>query len=555
MRTKKLSRQLKKTLLTEDLERDQKIIKTWLLEKFQGPEIPGPLLNWVDGIPDFLDTIEAAYEQYENNLSHAQRSLEISTQEVEDRNRLLRIENRKVSNLLNHMRQAVFSVENGGEIVGPVSKYSEIVFGESIIGQNVFQCLYDQIPQESEQYSGLQSAMNAVFGESLMQWELVEDHFPRRLIRSIWNDQGSISEQVLKVVASPIWDEQGLLEKIMYVVEDVTEVEKLEKKVAEERAQSSRNLQMIQELLTVRDQGVSQFLSRSESVISESILAVESLLGSSAFFSNLLKELHTIKGNARVLGFLLISSTAHRVESGVIQLRNQILNRPDLPSEILTEIQSLLQALMSIVNEYRTLLSQVFGEKFYQAEKQEDILTKFKKYDSMVNQISRECGKEVEYVVLGDPCVLSADQTTLLQDAVIHLLRNSIDHGLESIEARKKSGKSRIGRIEIVCRESPTAVHISVSDDGYGIDPEQIAKKAITSGLVTVDQVYQMNSDQKLNLIFVPGFSIKEQVSEISGRGLGLDIVKANIEDLLHGSLQIDTRVDYGTCFTIKIPR
>lgn len=555
MRTKKLSRQLKKTLDSEDVERDLCIIKSWLLEKFQGPEIPGPLLNWVDRFPGFLDLVETSYEQYENNLSHAQRSLEISSQEVEDRNRLLRIENRKVSNLLDHMRQAVFSVERGGEIVGPVSKYSEMVFGSSIIGQNVFECLYQHIPHDSEQFSALESAMNAVFGESHLQWDLVEDHFPRRLTRSFTNDHESKVEQVLKIVASPIWDEQGLLEKIMYVVEDVTEVEKLEKKVAEERAQSSRNLQMIQEFLSVRDQGVSQFFSKSESVISDSILAVESLVESTDFFSNLLKDLHTIKGNARILGFLLISSTAHRVESGIIELRNQILNQPDVPSAIPNEIQSLLQALISIVNEYRTLLGQVFGDHFYQADNQEDLLTKLKKYESMVKQIATECGKEVEYVVLGDSCVLPSDQISLLQDAVVHLLRNSIDHGLEPANDRMKSGKNPIGRIEIVCRDSPTAIHISVSDDGYGIDPEWIAKKVISSGLLSVDQIQKMNSDQKLNLIFIPGFSTKDAVNEISGRGVGLDIVKANIEGPLQGSIQIDTRVQFGTCFTIRIPR
>lgn len=564
MRSKKLSRQLKKSLDCEEIETEIEAIKGWLQTKGEEPGFPGSLSKLVENFSEFLTSVESSYEQYESNLLHAQRSLELSGKEVEERNKLLRAENKKVSSLLDNMQQAVFSVQPKGVIVGPVSKYSDKVFKKTIIDQDVYEVLYSDLSKTSEEFAGLDSAMNAVFGEDSLQWGLVEDLFPRRVIRNVTAGKNEMSEQILKTAVTPIWDDQGMLEKIMYVVEDVTEVEKLEKRVAQERAQSHRNIQIIQEFIAARNQGIPAFFVKAESMYRECIASTEAEGSWAKNMNTLLQNLHTIKGNARVLGFSLISSVTHQVESGVLVSKAKVEAGSQLWDSVRMEVRSNLENIGLIFDEYRLLLRQIFGDGFagddakgaaIRTHVKASLKHALREYENMVYEIAKECGKKVDFVVVGDECMIHRDQLSTLQDAVVHLLRNSLDHGLEVSAEREAQGKSSIGRVEVVCRESDHAFFLSISDDGRGIDAERIAKKAVSKGLVAADQLAAMSEKEKLDLIFIPGFSTQEQVSEISGRGIGMDVVKASVEQKLKGTLQVDTRINRGTSFMIRLPR
>ncbi|MFN8371206.1 MAG: HAMP domain-containing protein [Bacteriovoracaceae bacterium] len=160
--------------------------------------------------------------------------------EVEKRDRLIKIEHEKISDLLNNMSQAIFSILPDGTIAGPVSKYSETLFGEVIEGKNINQVLYRDLPSSSEDLAKVKTALAVVFGEDELQWSFMEDSFIPRVIRN------NGKEQILKVKVTPLWNSKKLLAKIMFVVEDVTEVEALARKIELARQKNERDIQIIQ---------------------------------------------------------------------------------------------------------------------------------------------------------------------------------------------------------------------------------------------------------------------------------------------------------------------
>jgi len=177
----------------------------------------------------------------------------------------------------------------------------------------------------------------------------------------------------------------------------------------------------------------------------------------------------------------------------------------------------------------------------------------FNKFPRMVRELARKMGKEVEFVVEG--AEIEVDRTILdkLGDVLVHLLRNAIDHGIEPPEERERLGKPRVGRVELIARREKSHIEIIVRDDGRGIDPEKVKRKAVEKGLITPEQAAEMSDEDAINLIFLPGFSTKDEVTDVSGRGVGMDVVKDVVKSL-NGSISIQTEVGKGTTFIIKLP-
>ncbi|QDA31884.1 chemotaxis protein CheA [Thermococcus indicus] len=177
----------------------------------------------------------------------------------------------------------------------------------------------------------------------------------------------------------------------------------------------------------------------------------------------------------------------------------------------------------------------------------------FNKFPRMVRELARKMGKEVDFIIEGAD--IEVDRTILdkLGDVLVHLLRNAIDHGIEPPEEREKAGKPRAGRLELIARRERSHVEIIVKDDGRGIDPEKIKRKALEKGLITPEQAAEMSDEEAINLIFLPGFSTKEQVTDVSGRGVGMDVVKDVVKSL-NGSISVQSKVGEGSVFVLKLP-
>jgi two-component system chemotaxis sensor kinase CheA len=171
----------------------------------------------------------------------------------------------------------------------------------------------------------------------------------------------------------------------------------------------------------------------------------------------------------------------------------------------------------------------------------------------LVRDLSAELGKQVMVDLDGGDVELDREMIETIRDPLTHIIRNAIDHGIEAPSARLAQGKREIGIIAIAARQSGNTILIVLADDGRGLDEERIAAKAVATGLVTAAERAAMGRDKILNLIFEPGFSTAETVSNVSGRGVGLDVVRQNLEKV-GGSIKVASAPGEGTTFTLQIP-
>jgi len=220
-------------------------------------------------------------------------------------------------------------------------------------------------------------------------------------------------------------------------------------------------------------------------------------------------------------------------------LLNRLAHRYDLPplNEALEAHDRLLAQLQDAVLKMRMVpVGQVFG-----------------RFPRMVRDLLKAEGKEAQLVIEGEDVELDRTALESLSDPLVHLLRNSIDHGLETPAEREAVGKSPSGTLRLSARRERSFVVIEVSDDGRGMHPQRIAATAVERGIVTAEAVAEMSESQVLERICHPGFSLSEEVTTVSGRGVGMGVVKRQMETL-RGSLQIKTQVGQGSTFRLQLP-
>ena len=177
----------------------------------------------------------------------------------------------------------------------------------------------------------------------------------------------------------------------------------------------------------------------------------------------------------------------------------------------------------------------------------------FNRFPRMVRDVTKELNKEINLTIEGEDTELDRTVIDEIGDPIMHLLRNSLDHGIEMPDEREAKGKPRIGEVGLIARHEGNNVVIMVTDDGKGIDPDVIRRKAVEKGLFSHEEVDQMEDADAVRIVFLPGFSTAEKISDISGRGVGMDVVKSKIESL-SGQVDVETRVNEGSVFKIKLP-
>jgi two-component system chemotaxis sensor kinase CheA len=177
----------------------------------------------------------------------------------------------------------------------------------------------------------------------------------------------------------------------------------------------------------------------------------------------------------------------------------------------------------------------------------------FNRFPRLVRDIAREFSKEIDLVIQGEETELDKSIIEEITDPLVHLIRNAADHGIERAEVRERIGKPRRGTIRLSAGHEGNHVIIQIEDDGAGMDPEKLKQKAVEKGMITPEDAQGMKIEDAYSLIFIPGFSTAQKVSSVSGRGVGMDVVKTNITKL-NGMISVESTVGKGTKFTLKLP-
>ncbi|HOP49310.1 MAG TPA: chemotaxis protein CheA [Ignavibacteriales bacterium] len=177
----------------------------------------------------------------------------------------------------------------------------------------------------------------------------------------------------------------------------------------------------------------------------------------------------------------------------------------------------------------------------------------FNRYPRVVRDLCRETKKDIQLLIYGEDTELDKTLIEEINDPLVHLIRNAVDHGIETPQERVAKGKNPQGTVILAAEHEGNNINITIQDDGKGMDPEVIKRKAIEKGLISKEKANDLNKNEIFNLIFLPGFSTAEKITNISGRGVGMDVVKTNVTKL-RGTIQIDSEIGKGTKIVIKLP-
>jgi two-component system chemotaxis sensor kinase CheA len=210
-----------------------------------------------------------------------------------------------------------------------------------------------------------------------------------------------------------------------------------------------------------------------------------------------------------------------------------------------------LRALDETVNELDHLVGDL--QSAAMRTRMQPIGRLFQKYPRLARDLARKLGKQVEVELQGEDTELDRNIIDELADPLVHLVRNAVDHGIESPEERRAAGKPEKCVVRLSARQVGDRILIQVSEDGRGMRPEMLRRKAVEKGLLDAEAAMGLDDARSLQLIFLPGFSTKDELSELSGRGVGMDVVKTNIQKL-NGHIEIESHAGRGTTFSIMLP-
>jgi two-component system chemotaxis sensor kinase CheA len=518
--------------------------------------------------------------------------LKTASQQIDLNNRQLARQKRAMAELLDNMRQAVFTVGSGLKVEGMVSKFTSNVFAESIVGLSIMDTVFKDLDRGTEEFTLLNASLPFMFGQDSFQYDLLAGNLPRKVdYRN--RSSGVLATQVLKIAYTPIFEGEAV-DRIMMVVEDVTQYEILERQVEIERKAAGRRIKIIQEIVDVQRNHFNEFCASGAEYLRSCLATANSLASSISGVEKSFRALHTFKGNARVLKLSYLATKAHEVEDYLSTLKllfsDPNAERADASRRYCNE----LTVLKSIFDEYLDVFNRLksdgngssLNEKMYLVPKdrmralkeaiaaanvirQDGLMPLLMLADSVtalpfsgirdmlenvVVDLGERLNKVVDLRIVGAECEFQPEILQTLRDCIGHILRNSIDHGLESASERTSAGKTAAGHIDIELSQSGSMSRLRISDDGRGINLEAVKMAAIAAGSISPEAASKLNWQQNAELIFLPSLTTKTEVSEVSGRGVGMDFVRSSLREL-GGDIVVHSTHGKGTEFVITIPQ
>ena len=482
--------------------------------------------------------------------------------------------------MMQNMPQGVLTVLANNVIHPEYSAYLETMFEtHEIAGKNLMKLVFSNTNLGSDPLSQVEAAVDACVGEDRMNFEFNSHLMVTEFDKTM--PDGRVKS--IELSWSPICDANDVVEKIMLCARDVTELKRLGK---EANAQK-RELEIIGEILAVSQEKFQEFVDSSYKFVAENeVITQKTAQKDDGVIGVLFRNMHTIKGNARTYGLLHMTNVVHETEQTYHELRQN----PEMvwDSEMLG--QQLAQ-VKNLVDEYAKVNSHTLGrkgpgrrggvEKFLLVDK-EQVAQSIQLVDSVdatdlaamraalsqigktlsligtekidkilsgviesIPSLAKELGKEPPVIRIDDQGIVVRNQIGgLLKNLFVHLLRNSIDHGLETAEVRQAAGKTQVGNIQLAMSVEDDKLKLSLRDDGRGLNIGRIRKMAIEKNMLPEGNAASPETVAKM--IFASGFSTAEKVTEVSGRGVGMDAVKGFLENE-GGSIEIhllDNNVD-----------
>jgi two-component system, chemotaxis family, sensor kinase CheA len=471
-----------------------------------------------------------------------------------------------IGDLLDNTGQGFFSFGPDYLIDEEYSKACDLFFKSPISGLNALNLMVPDNQKEVKELTDL-------LFEGIGDLKLLEDLLPQEM--ALHRRILALEYRFIKAAGEELKD------KMMVILTDITQERELELQLQKDEELN----ELIIKIARDRD-GFVQFVQETCRIISK---LISTLNDPSAEKDPvvIMRDLHTIKGVSATYGLKKVAELAHHIEDRVQEsqsnndfgenrnitilvnfladlkevLKDSLQHVEDIITwdEIVKSSDRIYKVNESKVRQLESLFSnasKVQRSRIIQALhslRKEPIQPVFRKYASNAENLAEKLGKQVQVKQIGADTEVFFQRLEPLFDVLIHLVRNSVDHGLESNEERKRSGKPGIGTLVLSAAHKEQYLILSISDDGGGVDTGKVKKVAVKKGIITQEESEQLDQKEAIKLLFRPGFSTSESVSDISGRGVGMDAVKSKVQEL-GGTIAIKTIPGKGTTFRLKIP-
>jgi sensor histidine kinase regulating citrate/malate metabolism len=408
-------------------------------------------------------------------------------------------------------------------------------------GSNFVDFVYPDAEKSSAERAELSPFLDMLMGNKTADADMLEaiNPFKDRELRAYDGSQIVVDARFLRI------NRENQVENIMVMFEDKSGIRAAEKKLTEERERYDAELEAIAAILKNGPLLFKDFIAEGEALAAELFTSLGNL-GDPERSAYFMRQFHSLKGSARSLQLAQLAKSAHRIEDLLVAARE----KGGLGSE---QVQAIEKSLESTKEGIRNIKESIERFSAFQgagdSTPRKELDATVSTFADMVGQLGRELGKEVVF----EPVVKVAELPFLkeLKNPIIHLLRNSMDHGLEDVYERTASGKPSAGRIRLEIGKEGNEVRITVQDDGRGIDFGRIRQKAIEKGFIPAGSA--ASNEEIVKVLFMPGFTGKDGVSEISGRGVGLDVVQHAVGQL-GGRVTVRTTQGGGATFVLTIP-
>lgn len=474
----------------------------------------------------------------------------------------------QITTLFNNVEQGFLSFSKDFIIHYEYSQACKRLIGNNLAGQNIVDLLFTNEYQKE------------LFVDAIIEAFEQEDEATIECILSLLPRELSLHQKILEI-------EYKLIEKTqcMLIITDITDRKELESIIKQEQ----ETLKMIVEIVsdseifyeTIRD--YEKFISSFEALIHENKTPLHN-------FNELYREIHTFKGTFSQFYMHHIVTLLHGIESKISSCIKEdrtsnkallsILKQSDFRTSLNHELEIIVSILgeeflhdtnyvkinSDYLHELQDNVSALLRHEDTQTFKYKDIFEKIlnlsdikllnllRPYNNLVNQLSKRLQKEIyDFKIIGDSNIVVSEAYKPFVKSLIHIFRNCIDHGIEDPEIRVEKNKDEKGTISCSFEKINGTIQIIISDDGEGINKTKILKKALKNGLIREEDATYMSEEEIFSLIFIDRFSTKDKVSEISGRGIGMSAVKAEI-DALNGKLKVKSKEDIGTTFIFTLP-
>lgn len=515
--------------------------------------------------------VEIKLLKSQKEILHQAHETEIrNRRQIEEKSQQLREKNESIKNLMDNAGQGFLSFGQNLAVSGEYSLECVQIFRVPMEGRNFLELIGKHVSPET--ISTMSRVFESVFssGKSLREKVYISLLPPEF---SIYGKTVSVAYKIIQL---------GDQKKMMLILTDVTEKRKLEVRMTEER----NNVKMVAKALTKQSDVNLALEDFYQFAPGEARSMVEGIAEPKAALAELFRQVHTYKGDFAQLGLHNTAANLHVMEDALAAL----VIRPEGPDR--EELLGIVAGWdgRAIVRDDVTILTDLLGKTFFEKDERfqisaemllaletqvgalpngperqglllalgrlrlcplKDLVAEYRDY---LQALAGRLGKSVEPLcVNGDDVFLEKETIQKFIKSLVHVIRNMIDHGIETPEERLETGKSEQGRITFLIKQSGDMVSLAVSDDGRGINVAKVLQLALDKGLVSLQQAPTLPEEDVYAMLFADSFSTKEEVSALSGRGVGLSAVKAEVERL-GGTIRVSSKPGAGSTFQFLLP-